>query len=142
MWNDRVPVQAICRRLPTAAAMVRSRVRSSGICGRSRNETGSLWVLGFPMPILVHRLFHSQHKRAKWPSGLSLDSPRETAIRLCGVCGGQGGTEQDSEYIGLPDPNTVHVCPMLSSVIQSSHSRSICGCCTKRRSHPTPTTDT
>jgi hypothetical protein len=41
-------------RLPTAAARVRSQVRSCGICGgQSGTEAGFLLVLRFPLPILI-----------------------------------------------------------------------------------------
>jgi hypothetical protein len=46
--------QAVSRRLPTAAATVRSRVRSCGIYGeRSGTGAGYLRVLRFPLPILI-----------------------------------------------------------------------------------------
>jgi hypothetical protein len=46
--------QAVSRRLPTAAARVRSQVRSCGICGRqSGTGVGFLLVLRFPLPILI-----------------------------------------------------------------------------------------
>jgi hypothetical protein len=52
--------QAISRRLPTAAALVRARVRSCGICG-GQNGTGAefLLVLGFPLPIIPPTAPHS-----------------------------------------------------------------------------------
>jgi hypothetical protein len=46
--------QAVSGWLPTAAARVRSRVWSSGICGgQSGTEAGFLRVLRFPLPILI-----------------------------------------------------------------------------------------
>jgi hypothetical protein len=54
MSNGRAIAQAISRRLPTAAARVRSRVRSYEICGgQSGTWAGFLRVLRFPLPILV-----------------------------------------------------------------------------------------
>jgi hypothetical protein len=49
-----VVTQAVSRRLPTAAARVRARVRSCRICG-GQSGTGErcLWVLRFPLPILI-----------------------------------------------------------------------------------------
>jgi hypothetical protein len=50
----RAIAQAASRRLPTAAARVRSQVRSCGICG-GRRDTGAgfLRVLWFPLLILI-----------------------------------------------------------------------------------------
>jgi hypothetical protein len=54
MHPGRTIAQAISRWLPTAAARVRSRVWSSGICGgRSGAGTGFLRVLRFPLPIFI-----------------------------------------------------------------------------------------
>jgi hypothetical protein len=50
----RAIVQAVSRRLPTAAARVRSQARSHGIFGgQSGTGPGSLRVLRFPLPILI-----------------------------------------------------------------------------------------
>jgi hypothetical protein len=46
--------QAVSRRLPTAAARVRSQVRSCGICvGQTGTGAGFLRVLRFPLTILI-----------------------------------------------------------------------------------------
>jgi hypothetical protein len=57
--RERMPVgraiaQAVSRRLPTAAARVRSQVRSCGICG-GQSGTGAdfLNVLRLPLPIFI-----------------------------------------------------------------------------------------
>jgi hypothetical protein len=50
----RAIAQAVSRRLPTAAARVRSQVKSCGICGgQSGTVTCFLRVLPFPLPILI-----------------------------------------------------------------------------------------
>jgi hypothetical protein len=50
----RAIAQAASRWLPTAAARVRSQVRSCGISGgQSGTEAGFLRVLRFPLPILI-----------------------------------------------------------------------------------------
>jgi hypothetical protein len=50
----RAIAQAVSRWLPTAAARVRSRVWSSGICGgQSGAGAGFLRVLRFPLPIFM-----------------------------------------------------------------------------------------
>jgi hypothetical protein len=50
----RAIAQAVSRWLPTAAARVRSRVWSSGICGgQSGAGAGFLRVLWFPLPIFI-----------------------------------------------------------------------------------------
>jgi hypothetical protein len=52
--TGRAIAQAVSRRLPTAAARVRPRVRSRGICGGpSGNGAGFLRVLRFPLSILI-----------------------------------------------------------------------------------------
>jgi hypothetical protein len=52
--EGRAIAQAVSRWLPIAAARVRSRDWSSGICGgQSGAGTGFLRLLRFPMPILI-----------------------------------------------------------------------------------------
>jgi hypothetical protein len=52
--EGRAMAQAVSRWLPTAAARVRSRVWSSGICGRQSGAgAGFLRVLRFPLPIFI-----------------------------------------------------------------------------------------
>jgi hypothetical protein len=54
LGKGRAIAQAVSGRLPTAAARVRSQVRSCGICGgQSGTEAGFLRVLRFPLPILI-----------------------------------------------------------------------------------------
>jgi hypothetical protein len=52
--NPRPIAQAVSRWLPTAAARVRARVWSCGICGgQSGAGTGFLRVIRFPLPIFI-----------------------------------------------------------------------------------------
>jgi hypothetical protein len=52
--SGRAIAQAVSRWLSTAAARVRSRVSSSGICGgQSGAGAGFLRVLRFPLPIFI-----------------------------------------------------------------------------------------
>jgi hypothetical protein len=52
--SGRAIAQAVSRWLPTAAARVRARVWSSGICGgQSGGGAGFLRVLRFPLPIFI-----------------------------------------------------------------------------------------
>jgi hypothetical protein len=55
MWSLGCAIaQAVSRWLPTAAARVRSQIRSCGICGgQSGTGAGFLLVLRFPLPILI-----------------------------------------------------------------------------------------
>jgi hypothetical protein len=84
----RATAQAVSRCLLIAAARVRTRVRSCGICGgQSGTATGFLRVLRFPQPILILPTSpHSSYivrgwynrpvsgRRTKW----SLTPPQET----------------------------------------------------------------
>jgi hypothetical protein len=85
----RAIAQAISRRLPTAAARARVKVRPCGICGGSSDTgAGFLLVFGFPGQFSFHRLLHTHHLSsgadtigqlvADVPSGLSLTPPQET----------------------------------------------------------------
>jgi hypothetical protein len=50
----RAIAQAVSRRLPTAAARVRSQVMSCGVCGgQSGTGAGFLRIPRFPLPILI-----------------------------------------------------------------------------------------
>jgi hypothetical protein len=54
VFEGRFVAQAVSRWLPTAAARVRARVWSSGICGgRSGAGAGFLRVLQFPLPNFI-----------------------------------------------------------------------------------------
>jgi hypothetical protein len=84
--NGRAIDQAVSRRLPTAAARVRARLKSCGICGgQSVTGTHFLRVLLFPLPILIPPTApHSSSLSIilDWynrpNSGLSLTSRQET----------------------------------------------------------------
>jgi hypothetical protein len=84
--------QAVSRLLPTAAARVRARVRSCGICGGpSGIGADILLVLRFPLPVLIPSTApHSSSSISSGadtigqlvagvPSGLSLTPPQETS---------------------------------------------------------------
>jgi hypothetical protein len=86
--GGRAVAQAVSRRLPTAAARVRSQFRSCGICGK-RSGTGAIFlrVLRFPLPILIPpttphsssiiRGWYNRPTVADVPNGLSLTPLRE-----------------------------------------------------------------
>jgi hypothetical protein len=63
----RAIAKAVSRRLPTAAVRVRTRVTSCGIFG-GQNDTGwgFLWVLRFPLPILIPPI------DLQWPSSVTI----------------------------------------------------------------------
>jgi hypothetical protein len=71
---SRAIVRAFSRRLPTAAACVRSQIRSCGICeGRSGTGAGYLRVLRFPCQFSFRWLFQihllqSGAKVKQWPT--------------------------------------------------------------------------
>jgi hypothetical protein len=53
-FQGRVTAQAVSRRLPTAAARVRTQVRSCGICGgQNGTAVGFLQVHRFALPVLI-----------------------------------------------------------------------------------------
>jgi hypothetical protein len=53
-WEARAIAQVVSRWLPTAAARIRARVWSSGICGgQSDAGAGFVRVLQFPLPIFI-----------------------------------------------------------------------------------------
>jgi hypothetical protein len=85
-WG-RAIAQTVSRRLPTATALVRTQVRSCGICGgQSDTGVGFLRILRFPCQFLSHRLLHTHQLSsvagtsgqlvADVPSGLSLTPPQ------------------------------------------------------------------
>jgi hypothetical protein len=82
--QGRAIAQAVSRWLPTAAARVRARVWSCGICGRQCGAgAGFLRVLRFPLPIFIPPISPQSPSSIIWglynrpevaavPSGLSL----------------------------------------------------------------------
>jgi hypothetical protein len=84
MKAGRAIAQAVSRWLPTAAARVRARVWSCGICGgQSGARAGFLRVLRFPLPIFIPPISPQSPSSIIWgwynrpvvaavPSGLSL----------------------------------------------------------------------
>jgi hypothetical protein len=53
----RAIAQAVSRWLPTVAARVRARVRSSGICG-GQSSAGADFLFGFPCQSSFHQILH------------------------------------------------------------------------------------
>jgi hypothetical protein len=90
----RAIAQAVSRWLPTAAARVRARVWSCGICGgQSGAGAGFLRVLRFPLPIFIPPISPQSQSSIIWgwynrpvvaavPSGLSL-TPLTIIKRTC-----------------------------------------------------------
>jgi hypothetical protein len=81
--------QAVSGRLPTAAARVRSHVKSHGICGGQKWRRGkfSPGTSGFPCQFSFNQVLHAHlspgagtipQRVADAPSGLSLTPPQET----------------------------------------------------------------
>jgi hypothetical protein len=63
----RAIAQAVSRWLSTAAARIRARVWSCGICGgQSGAEAGFLRVLRFPLPIFFHQLLPQPPSSIMW----------------------------------------------------------------------------
>jgi hypothetical protein len=81
--QGRAVAQAVSRWIPTAAARVRARVWSCGICGGQNDaEAGFLRVLPFPLPIFIPPIapqspssniwgLYNRPEVAAVPSGLS-----------------------------------------------------------------------
>jgi hypothetical protein len=77
--------QFVCRWLPTAAARVRSQVKSCGICdGQSGTGVGFVRLLRIPLPSLIPPTALTSGAGtigqlvADVPSGLSLTPPQDT----------------------------------------------------------------
>jgi hypothetical protein len=93
LHKGRAITQAVSRWLPTAAARVRARVWTCGICGgQSSAGAGFLIVLRFPLPIFVPPIASQSQPSIIWgwynrpvlaavPSGLSL-TPLRIIIKI------------------------------------------------------------
>jgi hypothetical protein len=65
--QGRAIAQAVSRWLPTAAARVRARVWSCGICGKQSGDgAGFLRVLRFPLPIFITRIAPQSSSSIIW----------------------------------------------------------------------------
>jgi hypothetical protein len=120
MDDGRAIAQAVSRQLPTAAARIRARVRSCGICGgQSGTGAGFLRVLRFPLPILIPpaaphsssiiRGWYNRPISGRRTSGLSPTPPKETKKKkLIGLdvvveiktCSPAGNRKQSNENNG------------------------------------------
>jgi hypothetical protein len=96
----RAIVQGGSLRLPIAAARVRARARSCGICGQSGTGAGFLRVLRFPLPIIASIAPHSSgagtigQMVADVPSGHSLTPPQENTRKLLASSGSTGSQRE------------------------------------------------
>jgi hypothetical protein len=65
--GGRVIAQAVSRRLPTAVARARARIRLCGICGgQSGTGAGFLRVLRFPLPIVIPPIAPQSSSSITW----------------------------------------------------------------------------
>jgi hypothetical protein len=121
--KDRAIAQAVSRWLPTAAARVREKVRSCGICaGQSGTGADFLRVLRFPLPIFIPPIapqspssiiwgWYSRPVVAAVPSGLSLTRFLDKAkctrnkTKLCRTWGPHSGSYEEFYLLGY---NVVH----------------------------------
>jgi hypothetical protein len=71
--SGRATAHAVSRWLPTAAARVRSRVCSSGICGgQSGAGAGFLRALKFPLPVFIPTILHHHNHLGQATIGQSV----------------------------------------------------------------------